>query len=98
MKLPVLSSNQNAPLAWCPAGRMEARSFNATPTTLERLLVASRSSSPMVVVHILRGDISPASLSVPTGFTVLSSVQYTTFPSFTKLLPAMPWMEGTEPV
>ena len=30
--------------------------IDATPTTLERLLVARRSSSPMVVTHRLRGD------------------------------------------
>ena len=79
-------------------GRMDALSFKATPITLERLLVARRSSSPMVVTHRLRGDILPALLSEPTGLTVSSAVQYTTFPSFTKLFPAIPWMEGTEPV
>ena len=56
------------------------------------------SPSPMVVVQRFRGDMRPASLVEPTGLTVLSSVQYTFCPSFTKLLPAMPCMEGTLPV
>ena len=46
----------------------------------------------------IRSSILPALLSEPTGLTVSSAVQYTTFPSFTKLFPAIPWMEGTEPV
>lgn len=90
MKFPDLSSNQNAPSGLCPAGRIEARSLRATPTTLARPFEAIFISSPMVVTHKFLGDMSPASLLEPTGLTVSSSVQYTFFPFFTKLFPAMP--------
>ena len=98
MKRPVALSIQYAPSAEWPAGRMAARSFIDTPTTLALKSVAIFSSSPMVVVSMLRGDIMPASLSVPTPFTVGSEQQYAILPSIMKSLPAMPCIAGTLPV
>lgn len=43
MNLPVVSSNQNAPVGLCPAGRIDALSFKETPTTLEVKFVAKPS-------------------------------------------------------
>ena len=90
MKCPTELSYQKAALAECPAGRMEALSFRATPYTRALKSDAMRIWSPMVVPSMLRGDIWPALLSVPTPFTVLSLQQYTILPSKVKSLPAMP--------
>src|ERR1700722_1793581 len=64
---PFTSSNQNAPVGVWPAGRIDARSFSETPTTLDLKLFASISSSLIVVASILRGDILPAGAVPPTG-------------------------------
>ena len=98
MKRPVELSIQYAASAEWPAGRMAARSFSDTPITLALKSVAIFSSSAIVVVSSLRGDMRPALPSVPTPLTVESSQQYTMRPSVMKSLPAMPWMAGTEPV
>src|SRR5699024_5133179 len=100
MKLLEEASYQKAPLAVCPAGRIEARSFNETLTTLERKFVASRNSSVTVLTSILFGDISPALPVVPTDFTEGSSVQYHFSPVswLIQLLPTMPVIAGTDPV
>lgn len=45
---------------------------------------------PIVVVSMLRGDISPAAVFDPTVFTEWSSVQYTISSPFLKSLPAIP--------
>src|ERR1700722_17129023 len=75
LKTPFTSSNQNAPVGLWPAGRIDARSFSETPTTLDLKLVASISSSGIVVASILRGDILPAGAVLPTGCTVPYSNQ-----------------------
>ena len=60
--------------------------------------VAILSSSPMVVVSMLRGDILPSADLLPTVLTVESEQQYTILPFSRKLLPAIPCMAGTVPV
>src|ERR1700679_3886728 len=75
LKTPFTSSNQKAPVGVWPAGRIDARSFSETPTTLDLKFVASISSSVIVVASKLRGDILPAVPVPPAGCTVLSSTQ-----------------------
>src|SRR2546421_12259610 len=55
MKFPVTSSNQNAPVARWPDGRIALRALIETPMTLESSC-ALRSSSPMVLTSNLFGD------------------------------------------
>ena len=70
------------------------------PITFDLKLVANLNSSVMVVANRFFGDISPASEVLPTVFTVGSSVQYIDFPvaCTVQSLPAIPWIDGTEPV
>src|SRR5690606_23955603 len=100
IKLPDLSSNQNAAVAVWPAGRIAALSFKETPTTLLRKFCARLISSPIVVVSRFFGDICPEFPSTPTDVTVVSSVQYQARPVnwSTHSLPTIPCIAGIEPV
>src|SRR5690606_24621920 len=100
MNLPEESSNQKAPVGLCPAGRIAALSLIETPTTLDLKLPASRNSSVIVDASRFRGDILPASAVPPTASTRVSSVQYHGRPLSWSIhsLPAIPCIEGTDPV
>ena len=60
-KFPELGSNQKAPFAKWPPGKIAARSFNDMEITFDFMLEKSRASSPMVEASMLRGDILPTS-------------------------------------
>src|SRR5690349_16520519 len=98
MKFPVLLSNQYAPSAICPAGRIALRSFNDTPITFDLPLPYIFISSPSVLTSMRRVD-APPSPAPPSIFTELSETLETWPPESRSYhsLATMPLIDGVAP-
>src|SRR5690606_32065779 len=97
---PDLETNPYAASAKWPAGRIPPRYLMAIPITLDWKLVANFNSSVIVDANRFLGDCCPTFPEAPTVLTLSSCVQYIACPVawIIQSLPAIPWIEGTEPV
>ena len=93
----LLPSNQHAPSALRPAGRIALRSFSDTHVYLATLAGVSVELPPIVETASLRGD---APMPPPSGNAFESVTLCTLLPSLrsNQVLPAMPLTEGVAPL
>ena len=97
-KFPVLPSNQYAPFAMWPAGRIALRSLSEIPMTRDWFPFAIFNSSPSVLTSSFRGE-APVP-APPKRLVAASDTLVTTLPvsRSNQSLPTIPLIEGVAPV